>query len=99
MADPLLASELESFRQEWINEARSRRHAPAASTSTLVPPPIAAEEVEPLTEDLEALAIEERPRKVEVKRNLSPVEMYELAVVSEREGRLNDGMPQSILLF
>jgi hypothetical protein len=86
--DPALADELETFRREWINEALSRRRNPPAPVPVPAPIPAPVQDEQPPVEELQALVIEEEPAK---ERVLKPVEIYELAVVSEREGRLNDG--------
>lgn len=92
MADNL-ADELDSFRQEWLAEQNQRRQA-AASTSVPISPPVVHQQerlasTSPPVDGLEALRLDDKVAAI-IKPKTA-IELYHLAVVSEREGRLDDG--------
>lgn len=89
--------ELDSFRNEWRNDLRDNLNRP-------IPPPSTPSSTEPsqskpirlfeLEEELEEIIIEDS--KSIVPTALTALELYSLAVLSEKEGRLNDGQSNSI---
>ena len=89
-----LEDELATFRREWLQEQAAKRNAPSivalpsSPSSSSSPPTLSA-----VTESLDALVLEEKWRPPRAK---TAIELYELAVVSEREGRLNDGELPSV---
>lgn len=89
-----LEDELATFRREWLQEQAAKRNAPSivalpsSPSSSSSPPTLSA-----VTESLDALVLEEKWRTPRAK---TAIELYELAVVSEREGRLNDGELPSV---
>lgn len=89
-AVPELEDELATFRREWLQEQAAKRNAPPPAV--LPSSPIASSSSPPtlsaVTESLDALVLEEKWRPPRPK---TAIELYELAVISEREGRLNDG--------
>ncbi|GAA5901622.1 hypothetical protein JCM6882_006026 [Rhodosporidiobolus microsporus] len=105
---PDLTDELDAFRREWQQEARLRhqQHPPAssnnASTSHHRPPPRppspptspkqerkSLDAEEELSEQLAGVQLEEVRQR---ERPKSALELYEFAVASEREGRLQDAL-------
>lgn len=84
--------ELESFRSEWREEVARRQRVPPITRSAASLPSPVAPRLPTLEEHWDPVRQDEDVNHQQSSVVSTPVDDYERAVRSEREGRLNDGL-------